>query len=190
MNMRNQTRAARGVLVIGMLCLFGFFMLAGCGSSGQAVTLQEESAVQTDVPDSLTAPAPLDLPDVRAQTLPEEVLGYEELDTASAAVEVTAVKATRDELTIRTRSGETTYQQPATGETLVLEPDLPAAPGDSAQLDTLQPSRFKAGVAGSQEKVQVEAPAEDDGWGFRQYLFYITGAVGGILCLVLIIKLV
>ena len=189
MTMRDQTRAARGVLFIGMLSLFAFFVLSGCGSSRQAVTLEEESAVQTDVPDSLVAPAPADLPDVRAQTLPQEVLTYEDLDTLSAAVEVTAVTATPGELRIRTRSGETTYQQPATGETLVLEPDMPAAPGDTVQADTLQTTRFKAGVAGEKKPrtVQAKAPPEPaDGWGLR----LIIAVVVGILFLIFLIKLV
>lgn len=146
------TRIAWGLMfVIEVACFVLLVILfAGCGSA--RVVVPEESAIVEARPDTTVRTAPAPLPRTRVQTLPEHVVEYRRPDTASAGVDVTAVVATRETITIRTRAGEQTFRQPATGETLVLQAHRSMSGADT-NADGSSSGAFTAGVAGKQERV-------------------------------------
>lgn len=159
-----------------VLLLFILLLLVGCGSTRlNEVEVPETSALRFEVPDTLARVQALDLDTTGVRTQPTQVQTVASPDTANRWP-VRGITITPEEITVDTGPQATTYQTPATGETLTIT-------GDSS-------GTTRGYVSGQQQRRTIPVTLEEDsGPGFWTQLRYSLYAVGGILLVVLLIRL-
>lgn len=162
------------VLLLVMTCAL---LVSACGSTHTTtrVAVDEESAVNTAVPDTLLDTTPPPLPKTDLPTRPVRVRTYATPDTTSPTASITAVEVTPEEVRLRTPQGEQVYRTPAKNETLVATPDTAGA--------------LHAGVRGTQAPRYVEVDVPDRSWSFRTYALVYGGLIVAALTLILLIRI-
>ena len=158
-----------------LLLVIAALLLIACGSTRHAeVEVPETSAINEAIPDTIPRLHPIPLDTTGVLTQPTEVQWINDPDTSVFGAR--GIILEDGIIKVDTGAEVATYQTPATGETLTIT-------GDSS-------GTTRGYVSGEQQTRTIPVTLEEDsGPGFWTQLRYSLYAVGGILLVVLLIRL-